>query len=626
MHEARGSALRLAAHLRSLAPTELAHLVDARDIRSTGISDYIDLAEALLDPHSIQDAVAKLERSAIAVIAVAADLGTATPSTTVDWLVALDAHDDMTTPELVARRLTEAVRLGLGESDDSGAVTIWPVVGDVITDWPAEGILGLRELVTAPPPPTLAAVDNVDPRFIDRGAAERAFAATTAVTELVSALQREPARLLSRGGIALPDLRRLAQATATELDDVADIVAIAARAALVAPDASRWLPTTDAHAWLGLPASGRWGVLAGAWIDRLPSDIRSLLASRAHAAWGDQLDAYLEWLFPAGGERMRARIRQYTHHAELLGITAKALPTSPGVALLGGDTARAVSTIADLFPTEVHHVYFQHDLSVVAPGPLAAAIDERLRGIADVEGRSLASHYRVSAASLTRALAAGETPESIREFFSEIALTGIPQPLDYLITDTSARHGSVRVGHIAGGDPGATGARSYVRSIDPHLLGTILIDHSLSSLGFQRRGNRLLSRATREAVFWALAQARYPVAAEAADGSVEHIERQHTTSPVAGHLDSSGSDLAERLRASAPDDASELGVWLTRQLEAAIRGKFAVRVTVELADGLSVEYLLEPTSIAAGRLRARDRRADLERTLPLSRITGLAAL
>ena len=48
-------------------------------------------------------------------------------------------------------------------------------------------------------------------------------------------------------------------------------------------------------------------------------------------------------------------------------------------------------------------------------------------------------------------------------------------------------------------------------------------------------------------------------------------------------------------------------------------------VDVRLPDGTDVEYLLEPAALAGGRLRARDRRADIERTLPLSSITAVGS-
>jgi len=47
-------------------------------------------------------------------------------------------------------------------------------------------------------------------------------------------------------------------------------------------------------------------------------------------------------------------------------------------------------------------------------------------------------------------------------------------------------------------------------------------------------------------------------------------------------------------------------------------------VTVAMPSGVEVEMQLEPAGLSGGRLRARDRKADLERTLPLSSITAIS--
>ncbi|MGH3705987.1 MAG: helicase-associated domain-containing protein, partial [Agromyces sp.] len=64
--------------------------------------------------------------------------------------------------------------------------------------------------------------------------------------------------------------------------------------------------------------------------------------------------------------------------------------------------------------------------------------------------------------------------------------------------------------------------------------------------------------------------------------------------------------------------------WLARQLEAAARSKETLTVTVRMPGGDTADYLLAPASVANGRLRARDRKADIERTLPLSAIAAVS--
>ena len=84
-----------------------------------------------------------------------------------------------------------------------------------------------------------------------------------------------------------------------------------------------------------------------------------------------------------------------------------------------------------------------------------------------------------------------------------------------------------------------------------------------------------------------------------------------------------GVTLVERLRLGAADPAGDEQAWLTRQLDIAVRGKVALTVTVAMPDGEQIEYQLEPASVAGGRLRARDRAADIERTVPLGSITAI---
>jgi hypothetical protein len=69
---------------------------------------------------------------------------------------------------------------------------------------------------------------------------------------------------------------------------------------------------------------------------------------------------------------------------------------------------------------------------------------------------------------------------------------------------------------------------------------------------------------------------------------------------------------------SQPDDDD-----LLRQIQLAIKNKATALVTLQTSAGDSIEYLIQPVGLANGRLRAKDRRADVERTLPLASITSI---
>ena len=613
MPASNDTALAFAGHLRSLSDEDLVRLLSARELRENGIKDFFDLADALLDPVSVQQALARLDRPTLAALATVGELGSAGIPDAAASLEAIGA--DPAALAALPAHLAAAAHLALA-IEQAGTFTVPPAVTAQLREWPALGLPSRQELVTEQAPTPLAPVSQVDARFTDTVSAERAFGTTTAIVELVAELQHESGRALARGGIARPGHNPLAAAQGGDIDDVVVLLEIAARAGLAALEAGRWMPTAVSAPWLLDTSGDRWAALANAWLERLPTDIRAILGRSAHATWGERLDDYAGWLYPAGGDWMRERVRVYTRDAELLGITAHNEPSTPGVALLADGPAAAATSMAALFPPEVDKVYLQPDLSVVSPGPLEPALDSRLRAMADVEARAIASTYRISTASLYRAMATGESESTIREFLTGISLTGIPQPLSYLITEAAQRYGLVRVGVV-------DGDRAYVRSTDDTLLRTLLVDHGISALGLTRAGDRLLSRFDRDVVFWTLAEARYPVAAENADREVVVLTRKHAARAATASTDSTSS-LIERLRLGSSSDSDETDkAWLSRQLDVAIRNKVGLTVTVRMPDGTDVDYQLEPASVGGGRLRARDRKSDIERTLPLTSIVSV---
>ncbi|MDQ1574857.1 MAG: hypothetical protein QOH55_7 [Microbacteriaceae bacterium] len=641
--------LSLAARLRTMDDIALSALVADRQIAATGINDFFDLAEALLDRDSIQRALSRLDRQTLAAIAALTTVtGGAASATDVAARLLGWGASPAPDPRAVADRLSRAADLALAErssenaggsgerfAGDSGeGFAAYESVREQFAAWPGLGLPSSAELATSAPPTALAAVPDTDARFTDRLAAEHAFAAVSHVSGLVAELDREPARELQKGGLALPATKRLASALSIGLDDVASVLSVAARAGLVAQESSAWLTTDKGAAWQHASTADRWRGLAEAWQQRLPVDIRGLLAERAHAVWGDSLRAFVTWAFPAGGAWMQERVTVYARDAEVLGITARQAPSTPGSLLLENGVDASTAAMAAMFPPEVERVYLQHDLSIVSPGPLTPEIDSRLRMIADLESRALASSYRVSAGSLNRAIAAGESADSIREFLASISLTGLPQPLEYLITDTADRYGRLRVSDLAehrvsapGEQPGSDGnSRSSVHSDDQQLLTTVEVDQSLAVLALVRTGpNRLVSRFSRDIVFWALSDARYPVAAEDAVGEVVSLRRHRVALPSRTSGLDPASAIIERLRLSDSVSEAETGeAWLARQLDVAVRGRVTLIVSVAMPDGRLIDYLLEPTGVSGGRLRGRDRKADIERTLPLSSIVSLS--
>ncbi len=235
------------------------------------------------------------------------------------------------------------------------------------------------------------------------------------------------------------------------------------------------------------------------------------------------------------------------------------------------------------------------------------------------ESRAQASTYRFTAGSIGAGMTEGETADSIRAFLGGLSLTGIPQPLEYLIESTAARHGLVRV------RADDASGRTRVDSRDPALLDAIAVDQALRSLGLVRDGSALVSRVVRDAVYWSLADARYPVVALDALGTAEPLHRRAAgAAPVDSDvLTAAYARLVAVLRAGHGTEGEE--GWLDRELELAVRARAEIVVVVRMPDGGERAFTLEASGLGGGRLRGRDRAADIERTLPVSSIVSVRA-
>jgi hypothetical protein len=428
-------------------------------------------------------------------------------------------------------------------------------------------------------------------------------------------------------------------------------------AGLAAVDGEELLSTESADAWSALSPGGRWLALARRWLDGLPAPLpEHLRTARVTAA------AALDAAYPAADEPMHAALLDSAERGELLGVWASGHLTLFGRTLFdaadapaeAGRTAPATGTAAASdaapssgdtsaldaeLPPEVDQVYLQHDLSVIAPGPLSPALDARLRLAADLENRGVASSYRISQPSIDRALSSGETEESLREFLGALSLTGIPQAVDYLLTEGARRHGLVRVVSRPASELHRSTAadeppRTLVQSADPSLLTALAADQALSALGLRRDGEgALATRATPASAYWLLLDARYPVIAEDADGRVRLMRRARVlpARPAASAATpppatAAVTDLVLRLRDAArrtPDDAD---AWTARLLDRAVRARTPVTIGVRMPDGSTTRLDVTPLSLANGRLRVSDERAGVERTVPVANIVELTAL
>jgi hypothetical protein len=629
--------LTLARRLSALDDDALTALLVKRQVSTRDVRDFFDLADSLLDPVSVRLALRELDRDVIAFLA-----GGSAPSGLeglVEWGLAHPAPDAVAGISPYAA-VAEAAAAVLARTDDDTGV---------------EGS-DASQAHTAPP--------------VDRAlASERAFTALTAVSELGQQLRSAPVRIRARGGVSATDDKRLASLLGVDASAIGDLIDVATAAGLVAVEADNLLSTSLADEWSLLPSGARWLALARAWLESLPGPVRRVLRAGAPGwAAGSRLRRSFVTMFPAADPGMRAALDHVDTVSELLGLAIDGRSTVFGEVALGSGEAAALD--AEL-PPEVDQVYLQHDLSVIAPGPLVPSVDARLRLLADIETRGVASAYRISQQSIDRALASGETERSLREFLARTSLTGLPQAVDYLIGEGARRHGLVRVRRLGdhgldGGsgssaaprsdgtaglygsfDSGDTGgfrsrsaytassrgdsrdtvdARTQVRTADDTLLRAIAVDQALAPLALRGDGaGGLATRVDATAVYWMLVDARYPVLAEDEHGAELVMRRARVLPPPADDdgapVAAAVADLVLRLRTSsaqsAPEDAT---AWIGRQLDKAVRSRTPVTVDVQMPDGSTTRLEVTPLSLSNGRLRCVDVRASIERTVPVANI------
>lgn len=554
----------LADWLAAASDDDLLRLLTARDVRPDAPwQDFFDAAEALLDPASLARVLPTLTASeATALLAATSGQGAGREQ----------------------QRLTD---LALLRPDGSPYPPVAAAIAGRSTSAPSA-------VETASPSSETASAH----------AAERAFTTVAVLADLLLIARERPFALLTGGGISAGEKRQLAEA-GIHVEIVDTLVAIALQAGLAVAADRRLRSSQSAEDWLRASAAQRWTVLATAFRDTLPHGVRSSTGG---------------WIPPASWPLAHPwdptwadRSRTLQEAARLLGLIAED-GTEPDwtASLRRGDPADA-GALVQLLPAEVDRIFLQNDLTAIAPGPLKPALDVRLRTIAARESAAQASSYRFTSESVAHAFVAGETESSILDFLRSVSLTGIPQPLTYLISQASQRHGLVRVSTEE--DSG----RTRIESSDLHLIEAMGVDQSLRPLALTAQFDSLTTRVGRETVYWALTDARYPATLVGADGAL--LVRERHPAPPAPISSAESADLTHliaRLRSHQGPDAD--AAWLDRELEAAVRAKSVLRVTVGMPDGSTRELLLEATGMGGGRLRGRDRAADVERTLPVSSI------
>lgn len=495
---------------------------------------------------------------------------------------------------------------------------------------------------------------------------------------LVTLWSAEPAPVLRSGGLGVRELRRAARRLDVDEAAAALVVELAAAATLVAAAEGadpQWAPTTQADGWLAQRPEQRWAALAVGWLElpRLPGlagtrddrdrplavlseELRRPFAPRdrrwvlevlaelppGHGA-GDraELAAVLGWRAPRRGGRLRAELVEWTlREGTAVGVLARNALTTAGRALLAGDRTAAIQAMGAALPEPVDHVLVQADLTVVAPGPLQRELARELALVADVESAGGATVYRVTEATVRRALDAGRTAAELHELFATRSATPVPQALSYLVDDVARRHGRLR---------GAS-AGCFLRCDDPALIAEVLADRRSAAANLRRIAPTVLvSPRSLAEVLGTLRAAGFAPVAEGPDGQVLDLRTagrrvavrpRVIRQPVLGWLDPErAASLVRQIRAGdaaasvrhgpaiRPGTADLASTAATMALlQGAARERRSVWIGYVDAYGVASRRIVEPVSVGGGVLEGFDHAHGGVRRFPLHRITSAAVL
>jgi hypothetical protein len=282
----------------------------------------------------------------------------------------------------------------------------------------------------------------------------------------------------------------------------------------------------------------------------------------------------------------------------------------------------------------VDTVLLQADLTVVVPGPPEPALAAELELVADVESAGQAAVYRVTTASVRRALDAGLTAADLHALFARRSSTPVPQALTYLVDDVARRHGGLRVGACS----------AYLRSEDTALLAQLVADRRLGLLALRQVAPTvLISPFQVHRLLDMLRDAGYAPVAEDAGGVVLAQRRDQPRALARTRPRVPPRELPAQLRsdqldqviaalrrgertARAANRAPNPDVRSTADAITVLREAIATRQRIWVgyvdAYGGNVSRLVRPVSIGAGYLRAADDRTETLHTFSLHRIVS----
>lgn len=288
---------------------------------------------------------------------------------------------------------------------------------------------------------------------------------------LLTTLLQQPIKLGKHLTPHRPDVTRVAEHLGWTYEHTVNVLVMAVAAELVGLVSHPQDCLATSHrgdTWLNLNVAEQWLELVRAWqvdadvvictivegsfdVRRLQSTSleRAKSAARAwvdYAVAGHTLDAEgISWFRPRLWSRASLELGLAAGISEILGLSSGDRLSPLGrIAYTRSDT-EVLREFQERLGPSIDFFYVQPDHTVIAPGRLNQPVRSMLLEIADVESEDRALVARVTPASLRRGLNNGKSSEVIASFLRQHSRTGIPQSIDYLITDLARNQRQVHI-------------------------------------------------------------------------------------------------------------------------------------------------------------------------------------
>jgi len=567
-----------------------------------------------------------------------------------------------TPPDRPVQRLLAA---GLLRQVDAETVILPRLVGQVM-----RGELPGPVQLTQPDP----AVSTTTVADVDAVAAGAVIDLLREVELVLETLGATPVPELRSGGLGVRDVKRLTKLTGIDDGRLGLILEVSAAAGLIAaglpePDphdgvGPYWAPTVAADRFVDSPTASKWHLLASTWLDlpgrpsligsrgpdgkpyaalsdslfstAAPLDRRLLLDVLADLPAGSGVDATaasraMIWRRPRWAVRLQPDpVGDLLTEAHALGVVGRgAIASAARKMLAGGPADEVVVAMDKVLPEPIDHFLLQADLTVIVPGPLQRELAEQLGAVANVESAGAAMVYRISEASIRRALDTGRTASELHALFNRHSKTPVPQGLTYLIDDVARRHGQLRVGM----------AQSFVRCEDPALLAQAVASPVVEQLEMRLLAPTVaVSQAPISEVLSALRDAGFAPAAEDSTGAIVDIRargarvpappRRRAYRPTPTPTSQTLGAIAAVLRKVAATPFSSLRLDPTvaiSQLQEAAHLQSSVVIGYVDPAGVATQRVVAPINVRGGQLTAYDPASGRVREFAIHRVTSVVA-